>query len=122
MKIIFAVSLSLCISLCMYTTTVFTLITIYARTALGMGLQSEAASFFERCQYYRKTGFHSFLGAIFTFKLGVVLSIILRYDMQDRFRWVVAMPALVVVLIGSHHALKMMRLASSLLYSKSKEE
>jgi hypothetical protein len=87
-----------------------------------MGLQSEAAAFFENVQYYRKTGFHSFLGAIFTFKLGVVLSIILRYDMQDRLRWVVAAPALVVGLIGYHHTRNMMRLASSLLYSKTKED
>jgi hypothetical protein len=87
-----------------------------------MGLQSEAAAFFENVQYYRKTGFHSFLGAIFTFKLGVVLSIILRYDMQDRLRWVIAAPALVVGLIGLHHTIKMMRLASSLLYSKTKED
>eukprot|EP00581_Thalassiosira_minuscula_P008777 CAMPEP_0183702404 /NCGR_PEP_ID=MMETSP0737-20130205/514_1 /TAXON_ID=385413 /ORGANISM="Thalassiosira miniscula, Strain CCMP1093" /LENGTH=166 /DNA_ID=CAMNT_0025929003 /DNA_START=53 /DNA_END=550 /DNA_ORIENTATION=- len=69
-KIIFGLCISTSVSLGAYTTAVFTLMTIYSKTALGMGYQSQYNEFFESCATYRLWGFYAFLGTVMTFNLG----------------------------------------------------
>lgn len=107
--------MSLSVALGAYTTTVFTLMTIYSKTALGMGLTSEYHEFFGSCAPYRLSGFQSFLGTLLTYNLGWILSLILNYD--GELRWWIALPAILVGLVGLFHYTQIISLAGSILYS-----
>lgn len=115
LKIIFGLCISLSVALGAYTTTVFTLMTIYSKTALGMGLQSEYNTFFDSCAPYRILGFRAFLGTLFTFKMCWILSLILNY--KGEARWWIALPAIIIGSVGLFHFRSIMGLAGSILYS-----
>lgn len=98
-----------------YATTVFTLMSIYSKTALGMGLQDEYLEFFEKCAPYRRTGFRAFLGTLLVYKMSWILSLTLNYE--GDIRWWFALPAAAIGLVCLLHLRSIMNLASTLLYS-----
>mmetsp|Transcript_20831 Transcript_20831/g.45231 ORF Transcript_20831/g.45231 Transcript_20831/m.45231 type:complete len:206 (-) Transcript_20831:261-878(-) len=114
LKIIFGLCMSISVALGLYTTTIFTIMSIYSKTALGMGLQSDYNKWFEACAPYRQWGFRSFLGTILTFNASWILSLILTYE--DDIRWL-ALPAIVVGLVGLYHYNSIIRLAGAIIYS-----
>lgn len=115
LKIVFGLCISCSVALGVYTTTIFTLMTIYSKTALGMGLQSEYIKFFDACARYRLSGFKSFLGTLFTYNIGWILSLILNYE--GNLRWWIAFPAILVGLFGMFHYHSIIGLAGTILYS-----
>mmetsp|Transcript_7908 Transcript_7908/g.14562 ORF Transcript_7908/g.14562 Transcript_7908/m.14562 type:complete len:208 (-) Transcript_7908:429-1052(-) len=114
LKIIFGLCMSISVALGLYTTTIFTLMSIYSKTALGMGLQSDYNKWFDACWPYRKWGFLSFLGTIVTFNASWILSLILNYE--GEIRWL-ALPAIVVGLVGLYHYNSIIGLAGAIIYS-----
>jgi hypothetical protein len=62
-----------CIASALYTATIYTTMTIYLKTALGMGLKEEFDKFFEKCHSYRNSGFQTFVTVLVTFYMGIVL-------------------------------------------------
>lgn len=115
LKMMFGICMSLSITFGTYTATVFTLMTIYSKTALGMGLQSKYIEFFDSCATFRLWGFRSFLATLFTFNMGWLLSLVLNYE--GEFRWWIALPALFVSIIGLAHYKMIISLAGSIIYS-----
>lgn len=113
----FGICMSLCVALGTYTTTIYALLAIYCKTALGMNLQTQYLEFFDKTAFFRLWGFRSFVGTILSYNLGWILSVILTYDDNDDSRWWMAMPAIVVGIIGLIHYRGIVKIASSMLYS-----
>ena len=98
-----------------YGTVVFSLISIYAKTALGMGMTTEYLTFFEKLGPYRMWGFRSFIGTVVLYNISWVLSLALNYE--GRIRWWLVLPALVAGSISLVHMTSIVGLASTMLYS-----
>lgn len=114
LKIMFGLSISVSVALAVYTTTVFTLMTIYSKTALGMGLQTEYLRFFDACGKYRFYGFQSFIGTLGSFYTSWVLSLVLNF--KGEIRWWIALPTIIIGLVGLGHLTSIMSLAQTILY------
>jgi hypothetical protein len=71
------------------------MITIYGKTALGMGLQSKYIEFFDSMARFRVSGYKSFIWTVITYEIGWVLGLVLNYDGDEdgRVRWLIALPA-----------------------------
>lgn len=115
LKIAFGLCMSFSVALGAYTSTVFTMMTIYSKTALGMGLQEKFTRFFDSCATFRLWGFRSFIGTILLFNASWVLSLILNYE--GELRWWMAAPAIVVGIVGLFHYKTIMDLAGALIFS-----
>jgi hypothetical protein len=115
LKVAFGISLSFSAALGLYTTIVFTLMAIYSKTALGMGLQEEYLEFFDKCAPFRLAGFRAFIGTLMTYNVSWVLSLVLNYE--GDIRWWLALPAVMIGVTGLLHVNSIMGLASSIIYS-----
>ena len=69
--------MSACVALGTYTTTIYTLLAIYSKTALGMCLQTQYLKFFDKTALFRQWGFRSFIGTILTYNFGWIMSVFL---------------------------------------------
>ena len=107
--------MSTCIALGAYTTTMFALMAIYSKTALGMGLQAEFYQFFDACAPFRLLGFQSFSLTIVLYNASWVLCLLLNYE--GPLRWVMAAPAFVVGVTGLYHYNMIINLAATFVYS-----
>ncbi|KAL7537201.1 hypothetical protein ACHAXR_009736 [Thalassiosira sp. AJA248-18] len=114
LKVAFSLCISLSVALGAYTTTVFALMSIYSKTALGMGLQKEYLDFFSACAPYRVSGFASFIGTLATYNIGWILSLILNYE--GEIRWWIALPAVIVGVIGLIHYRSIIGIAGATVY------
>lgn len=114
LKIVFGLCMSLSVALALYTTTVFALMSIYSKTALGMGLEGDYLEFFDALAKFRQSGFRSFVGTLNTFNLCWMLSLILRYDAP--LRWYIPIPAILVGIVGMKHYNFIMKLAGDMIY------
>lgn len=115
LKVAFGLCMSVCVALGAYTTTMFALMAIYSKTALGMGLKGEFTQFFNEMAPYRGWGFQAFTYTILTYNISWVLSLILNYE--GRLRWFMASPAMVVGLVGLYHYNSIMGIAGSIIFS-----
>jgi hypothetical protein len=115
LKVLFGASLLLSATLGLYATTMFTLTTIYSKTALGMGLQDAYLEFFDKCAPFRLAGFRAFIGTLITFNMSWVLSLVL--NCEGEIRWWLALPAVMIGVAGLLHVNSIMGLASSIIYS-----
>eukprot|EP00591_Stephanopyxis_turris_P006673 CAMPEP_0195512182 /NCGR_PEP_ID=MMETSP0794_2-20130614/4225_1 /TAXON_ID=515487 /ORGANISM="Stephanopyxis turris, Strain CCMP 815" /LENGTH=239 /DNA_ID=CAMNT_0040639909 /DNA_START=87 /DNA_END=806 /DNA_ORIENTATION=+ len=70
-----------------FTSIIFTLLTLYSKTALGFGPVGEDKylAFFEATTRFREQGFYGFLASSFSFLISFVLSIFLRIKGKPRF-------------------------------------
>ena len=106
---------SISIALSFYATTIFSLMSIYSKTALGMGLQNQYVAFFDACAPYRKYGFRSFLGTVLSWQLSWLLSFVLTNE--GKKRWWISVPLVLYAVIGVSHFFSIIGLAKSTLYS-----
>ena len=107
--------MSLSVALGAYTTTIYALLAIYSKTALGMGLQEDYIKLFDQFAFYRQWGFRSFIGTILSYNVGWILSLILTYE--GEVRWFIAGPAIFIGLVGLFQYRSIMSLAGSILYA-----
>ena len=84
-KIFFVALVSATVIFGTYTTMVFSLLSLYSKTALGMGLDKEYVEFFKSTAEIRKSGFLSFVGCVLAFNLSYVVSLYLTYEGSIRY-------------------------------------
>lgn len=84
-----------------------------------MGLQSKYIEFFDSMARFRVSGYKSFIWTVITYEIGWVLGLVLNYDGDEdgRVRWLIALPAAVIGLVGLAHLNSIGKLAKSMLYS-----
>ena len=96
-KILF-LSLILATVICgSYTTVVFSLLTLYSKTSLGMGMDEEFVEFFAATDQIRQTGYASFVATILSFNVAFVLSLYLSYEGPVRF-WITSIATVIIAI------------------------
>lgn len=114
-KIIFMVSTVISISAGSYTTVVFTLLGLYAKTAIGLGRDAPFLEFFELTAGYRKLAFDAFVVSLVAFQMSFVTSLYLNYD--KKLRWWSSGLASVLALFCFWQWWMIIKIASRLLFS-----
>ena len=97
MKILFLISITATIILGGYNATVFSLLSLYSKTFLGMSMDDEYVQFFHDTEPIRKTAFWSFVGTILTFNISFVLSLYLQYEGSIRW-WITGISSIIIAL------------------------
>jgi hypothetical protein len=115
-KIVFTMSTIVSVVSAAYTTVVFSLLGLYAKTALGMGLDGHFMEFFEATAPYRKTAFWTFLLSLFTFEICFVSNMFVR--LKGKHRWLAVFLATVGVGISCRHWIAIIGIAGRLLFAK----
>jgi hypothetical protein len=87
-KMVFVLSVGLSIICGTYTTVVFSLLSLYSKSALGLGKDAAFLEFFEATTHIRQRAFNSFLIALLSFEVCFVSSLFLNYDGKTRW-WAV---------------------------------
>jgi hypothetical protein len=114
-KMIFMVSTVISISAGSYTTVVFTLLGLYAKTALGLGRDGPFLEFFELTTPFRKLAFDAFVVSLVSFQISFVTSLYLSYD--KKLRWWSSGLASVLALFCFWQWGMIIKIASRLLFS-----
>ena len=96
-KILFLISITATIILGGYNATVFSLLSLYSKTLLGMSMDEEFQTFFEETASIRKSAFTSFVGTILSFNISFVLSLYLQYQGPVRW-WITSGSALAIAI------------------------
>lgn len=112
-KIAFLIFTASTVVLGAYTTTVFSLLSLYSKTFLGMGMDDEYTTFIESTSEIRKSAFLSFVGTIFSFNFSFVLSLYLTYEGQVRV-WITTITALAIA-IGAQNWILLMHYGAKML-------
>lgn len=119
LKLIFGLCISVSVALGTYTTTIFTMIIIYGKTALGMGLEHKYLQFFSSVARFRLSGYRAFIGTVWSYQVAWIVGLVLNYDRKEdqNVRWLIALPAAVIGFVGLVHLKSISGLAGSILYS-----
>ena len=114
-RLVYSMLTSITVALGCYTTIVFTMMGIYSKTALGMGLVENYVNFFNSCAKFRVLGFYAFMGTLMTFSVGWVLALILCHE--GEMKWYVAIPPSIITLLATLHFKEIFNLAGTLIFS-----
>ena len=114
-KIVFMVSVVSSILAGSYSTVVFSLLGLYSKTALGMGLDENFIRFFKETAGIRQNGFDAFVVALVSFEISFVTSLCITYD--EQLRWWATGLAGVLALVSFWHWSHILQVASKLLFS-----
>jgi hypothetical protein len=115
-KIIFSVSAIISVVSGAYTTVVFSLLGLYAKTALGMGLDGHFMEFFAATAPYRQTAFWNFLLSLMTFETCFLTNMIIRY--KGKQRWLAVLLATAGVAISFTHWMAIIGIAGKILFKQ----
>lgn len=80
-----------------YTSMVFSLLSLYSKTFLGMMLDEEFVEFFQATAEIRRSAFASFVGAMLSFNAAFVISLCLHYEGRVRF-WIATITSVVLAI------------------------
>jgi hypothetical protein len=116
-KIVFTASAILSVVAGVYTTVVFSLLELYAKTALGMGQDEPLIEFFVDTTAYRKTAFFAFLLSLISFETCFVSWLFLKYT--GILQWLAVYLAVMGVAISFWHWSIIIDIAGKLLFKKS---
>lgn len=113
---IFSIMITINIVSSLHTAIVFNVMTLYANTALGQGLDQGYIQFWNapHCQALRKSAFYSFITAILSFKYSFILSVFSKTD--GKHRSIATIIASVVMLLSGIQFWQMVHLASKLIF------
>lgn len=100
-----------------YTVIVFSLLGLYSKRALGLGMDGAFCEFFQATTWIRESGFNAFLLALVSFKSSFVLALWLNFE--GKLRWWLSGLVLGVDLAGWAAWWTIMQLANQILFSKS---
>ena len=110
LKVTYAVSLTATILAAMYTVMIFSMLSLYAKTFLGMGMDEEYLEFFKKTTGIRESAFISFLFTVLSFFATFILSLSFQYE--GRLRYWLSTASFVFVAFGLQHFYDIMRFAS----------
>ena len=110
-------SIIICILSAVYTTLVFSLIVLYSKTALGLGLDSQFMTFFSATSFFRDSGFRSFISALVSFQISFICSVFLSTSMLGEARWILAWFGIFGSMLSSLSLFQILGSANSLLFS-----
>jgi hypothetical protein len=96
-KVVFSVMVTISILTGSYTTIVFSLLELYAKRALGRGLDSSCLTFFQQTQSIRESGYDTWIISLVSFQTSFVLSLFLNHDKS--FDWKIALFAGIAALL-----------------------
>jgi hypothetical protein len=113
-KILFVTSAGLSIICGAYTTVVFSLLGLYSKSALGMGLDDSFLRFYAATAIVRKRAFDSFLMALMSFEFCFALSLLLNYDGKTKW-WSVSI-ATILAIWSWRHWQEIIDIAGTLLF------
>jgi hypothetical protein len=115
----FAVIVSLCIVTSLHTAISFNVMTLYANTALGQGLDQQFLQFWNAptIMGLRRSAFRSFAAAIQTFQVSFGLSVFLKTN--GKHRWVATSLATIVMVLSAVKFWSMVGLASQLIFANT---
>jgi hypothetical protein len=114
-KILFAISVGASVLAGAYTTVVFSLLGLYAKSAIGMGKDAACMEFMADTEHMRLYAFDAFLVALIAFKSSFVLSLFLNYE--GKVRWWASGITAVVSLLSWYHWSSIMGIAGKLLFT-----
>lgn len=114
----FLLGLTGCVLCGAYTTVVFTLIQLYAKTSLGMSMDERYETFFRATQPYRVCGFRTFLACLCSFCGSFSLAILLKLRKQP-LRWVFFGVSAAAGAAMARHWFKVIDLASEHIFTAS---
>jgi len=114
-KVFFSLSVALSILTGAYTTVVFSLLGLYAKTALGLGWDGPFLEFFQQTESIRKFAFDTFVVSLVTFEFSFISSLFLAHE--GKMKWVVAGGASLCALLSIWHWTVIMKLASRILFA-----
>jgi hypothetical protein len=106
---VYAISLTGTVLSALYTIMVFSMLSLYSKSFLGMGLDNEYVDFVSSTNAIRKSAFVSFLSTIFCFNISYILS--LFFQQEGRFRYWITTGAVVVVAMTIHQSMAIMDFA-----------
>jgi hypothetical protein len=112
---IFVISAGLSIICGAYTTVVFSLLSLYSKTALGLGQDARFLEFFAATTISRRRAFHSFLMALLSFEVCFVASLFLNYN--GKVRWSVLVLATAAAILSWCHWQTVINIAGKLLFT-----
>jgi len=110
-------SIVICILSAVYTTLVFSLIALYSKTALGLGLDSQFMTFFSATSFLRDSGFRCFISALVSFQISFICSVFLSTSMLGKARWILAWFGILGSMLSSLSLFQILGRANSLLFS-----
>jgi hypothetical protein len=109
---IFSVMVAINIAASLHTAIILNVMTLYANTALGQGLDEGYLRFWNapHCQALRQSAFRSFIVAIQTFKCSFALSVFLKTN--GKHRWIATGTAVAIMVLSGVQFWQMVHLAS----------
>lgn len=109
---IFSVMVAINIATSLHTAIILNVMTLYANTALGQGLDEGYLRFWNapHCQALRQSAFRSFIVAIQTFKCSFALSVFLKTN--GKHRWIATGTAVAIMVLSGVQFWQMVHLAS----------
>ena len=114
-KIVFVISVGLSIICGTYTTVVFSLLSLYSKSALGLGKDAAFLEFFAATARIRQRAFNSFLISLLSFEVCFISSLFLNYD--GKVRWWAVGVASVGAITSFLHWQNIMSIAGNLLFT-----
>jgi hypothetical protein len=112
--VVFSASTCLSILCGLYTTIVFSMLALYSKTALGMGIDANYLKFFEMTASIRKSGFDMYVLSLLSFNGSFAMSLFLHY--KGPMRMGLSGLAFVFTLFSWVNISRIMGLASVLLF------
>ena len=108
--------ISICVGLlaAVYTTVVFSLFGLYAKTALGTGDDQGYLKLLEATKVPRVRGFHSFLLCLLSFNTSFIMNLFLNH--RGKTRWIISTMALVGTAISLNHVGFIIKTASEIIF------
>jgi hypothetical protein len=112
-KVLFSITATISIISGSYTTIVFSLLGLYAKRALGRGMDAETLEFFEQTTSIRDLGYDTFLASLITFQISFALSLFLNHD--EGLNWKLALFAGILGVACWYKWSTVMQLANTIL-------
>ena len=117
-KIMFCFSVVTSIVAGAYTSVVFSLLGLYAKTALGLGMDEPYLQFMEKTACYRQYAFDSFVVSLVTFEVALTTSLFINYRGSNKTRWLASGISLLFLCVSYFHWSSIMSIARDVLFSQ----
>ena len=115
-QMIHGISISVGVLSAMYTTVVFTLFGLYAKTALGIGNDEAYLELLKATSAIRLRGFQSFLLCLLSFNVSIIMNMFLNFQ-DGIIRYVMATMTILGTAVSLSHFSFIVKTASEIIFS-----